>query len=496
MSERAVRLFSVLLAMTATACSVGPDFRPPDATLPPAWASPLQAGLEALPEMDARWWEQFHDPKLEDLLSRAVAGNTDVAEALARIRAARAVRGGALAGFFPQLDSVDEYSRRQVSGATGSLPVLSSSREFDNWGAGFDSTWEIDVFGGQRRAYEKASAEVDAAGADLHAALVSVLGEVARNYVEMRSLQARIAIAQQNAASQLETLDLVRWRHDAGLAGALDVEQATYNRDETRSRVPALEIQLAAARHRIAVLLGLEAGALDTELAEARPLPPVPASLSVGIPADLLRRRPDVVAAEKRLAAATAAIGVATADLYPKLSLSGSFSVSASDITSLDAVAARGFSIGPTLRWNLFDAGRLRSVVNVRSAEADAAVAAWESTVLTASEEVENALVGFVREQQRRELLASARDAAKRALGLARLQYENGLVDFQRVLEAQRSVFVYEESLAVCEASVRTNAVAIYKALGGGWQDVRCGDSACAAPAGSAAPREADTGKP
>lgn len=488
MSERARKLVPALLALFAASCSVGPDFRPPAGRMPEQWASPLQAGLDASSaDPERAWWKQFHDPKLDDLVQRAVAGNTDVAEAVARVRAARALRSGSVAGFFPKLDTSAEYSRLQISGATGSQPVLASSREFDNYSVGFDSTWEIDVFGGQRRSLEKTSAELEAAGADLHAALVSVLGEVARNYMEMRSLQARVAIAEQNAASQLQTLDLVRWRFDAGLAGALDVEQASYNRDETRSRVPALAIQLAAARHRLAVLLGLEAGALDAELAAAAPLPAVPASVSVGIPAELLRRRPDVVAAEERLAAATAAIGVATADLYPKLSLSGSFSVSASDIANLDAVAAHGFNVGPTLRWNLFDAGRLRSIVNVRSAEAEAALAAWQTTVLTAGEEVENALVAFVRERERRDRLADAREAARRALDLARLQYENGLVDFQRVLEGQRSVFVFEESLAASEASVRTNVVALYKALGGGWQDVACGDAGCSVASAASA---------
>lgn len=480
MSERLTFAVAAVIAFGAASCAVGPDFRPPVKNMPAAWVSPLRGGLSSSSaDAETAWWSQFRDPTIDDLMDRAVAANTEVSQALARVRAARAVRSGTVAGFFPQLDATADYSRRQVSGTTGSLPVLSSSRQFDNYSAGFDSIWEIDVFGGQRRATEKAGAELDAADADLRAALVSVLAEVARNYIEMRSLQARVAIAEQNAKNQLETLDLVRWRFDAGLAGALDVEQASYNREETRSRVPALEILLAAARHRIAVLLGLEAGALDAELAEARPLPAVPPSVSVGIPAELLRRRPDIVVAENRLAAATAAIGVATADLYPKLSLSGSFSVSASDLSNLDAVLARGFSIGPTLRWNLFDAGRLRSVVKVRTADADAALAAWQTTVLRAGEEVENALVAIACEQERRDRLADARRSARRALDLASLQYENGLVDFQRVLEGQRSVFAFEETLAASEADVRTDVVALYKALGGGWQPVACTEEAC-----------------
>lgn len=485
MSNPVVRaVLSAVVATVAASCAVGPDFRPPTAPSPAAWSSPLQGGLVAAGvEAEAAWWTRFGDAKLDALIERAVAGNLDVKQAAGRLAAARAMRRGTLAAFFPDLNFGADYAHRQASAATGSVPNFTSSRDFDDYSVGFDSSWEIDLFGGLRRATEKAGAEMEAADADLADAMVTVLAEVARNYVQMRSMQARVAIAEGNAASQLETLDLVRWRFDAGLAGALDVEQATYNREETRSRVPALEVELAASRHRVAVLLGLEAGALDAELAAPAPLPVVPSQVGVGVPADLLRRRPDIVAAEKRLAAATAAVGVATADLYPKLTLSGTFAVSASEFTSLDAVAARAYSIGPSLRWNLFDAGRLRSVVNMRSAEVDAALAAWESAVLAAGEEVENALVGCVREQQRRERLEEARAAARRALGLARLQYENGLVDFQVVLEAQRSVFVFEESLADSEAKVLTNFVSLYKALGGGWESVRCSDGGCATKA-------------
>lgn len=474
MSERVVARLAGALAVAAqlSSCAVGPDFRPPAMNAPAAWASPMDRGLVAgASGVEEDWWHAFHDPLLDDLLARAVRANRDARQAVARVTAARAVRSGAFAPFFPTLDSGADFSRRQVSGATGSVPVFTASREFDNYSVGFDSAWEIDLFGGQRRGLEKATAELDAAEADLAHVLVTVRAEVARSYVELRSLQARVAIAERNAASQSETLDLVRWRFEAGLAGALDLDQAEYNVAETRSRVPALGIQLEAARHRLAVLLGLDASGLDRELAAAAPLPAVPARVAVGVPADLLRRRPDVVAAERRLAAATAAVGVATADLYPRLSLSGSFSVSASDVTSLDAVAARAYSVGPTLRWNLFDAGRLRSLVKVRSAEADSALAAWEKAVLVAGEEVENALVACVREQQRRDRLAEAGTAAGRALDLARLQYGKGLVDFQRVLEAQRSMFVFEESLAASQALVLTDFVALYKALGGAWAD-------------------------
>jgi NodT family efflux transporter outer membrane factor (OMF) lipoprotein len=310
---------------------------------------------------------------------------------------------------------------------------------------------------------------------------VSVLAELASNYVEVRSLQARLAIAEDNARSQSDTLDLARWRYEAGLVGALDVEQATYNLAQTRARIPDLQTFLAAAANRVAVLLGTPAGSVDAELARREPVPAPPRDVAIGLPTDLLRRRPDVVAAERRLAAATAAIGVATAELYPKLSLSGSFEISATDIARLDTAAARGFAVGPTVRWNIFAGGRLRALVAQRSAEADAALAAWESAVLAAYEEAQNALVAFAQEQRRLERLAEARTAARKAQELARMQYESGVLDFQRVLEAERATLTFEESFAISQAAVTSNLVAIYKALGGGWEMAACDDDRCRA---------------
>jgi multidrug efflux system outer membrane protein len=475
---------AVLAAATALVCSsclVGPDYKPPAMGVSAQWNAPLERGLTTgpapapgQPDIGRLWWKSLGDPQLDDLIARAIAGNTDVKVAVARIHAARAARKRTVAAFFPVLDSTVAYDRRRSSGA-----VTTTSREFNSYAAGFDSSWEIDLFGGLRRGTEQAGAELEAAEGDLGAVLVSILAEVALNYVEMRSLQARISIAESNAESQRETLDLARWRFQAGLAGFLDVEQADYNLAQTRSRIPALEIELAAARNRIAVLLGLRAGSLDAGFATRRPVPAPPPRVVVGLAADLLRRRPDVAAAERRLAAATAAVGVATAELYPKLTLSGTFSIAATDVADLDSAAARAWSVGPALRWNLFDVGRIRGLIEQRSAESDAALAAWEAAVLAAGEEAENALVAYAREQERRDRLTEAHDAARRAQELARLQYENGLVDFQQVLEAQRATFGFEESLAVSEAAVITHLVALYKALGGGWETVACDDDGC-----------------
>lgn len=481
MNELRVRAGSVFFTLLlCSSCAVGPNYKAPDAAVPAQWSAALDSGLASNPAPAAGvgrpWWKALRDPVLDGLVEQAISSNSDVRRAVAQVRAARAARRGAASAFFPVVDTTAAYERRRASGASVSPSV---SREFDQFSAGFDSSWELDLFGGVRRSNQRAVAELEAAGADLRDVLVSVLAEVARNYVEMRSLQARIAIAEANARSQRDTLDLARWRFQAGLAGALDVDQAEYNLAQTRSRIPALESELAAARNRIAVLVGSNAGSLDFELSAVRPVPIPPATVAVGLPADLLRRRPDVASAERRLAAATAAVGVAAADLYPKLSLSGTFSISATDVAALDSAAARGFAFGPTLRWNLFDAGRLRSLVAQRSAEADVALTDWQAAVLAAGEEVENGLVAYSREQQRRDHLFEGRAAARRAQDLARLQYESGLVDFQRVLEAERATFVLEESLAQSEAAVITNLVALYKALGGGWQTVECRDDGC-----------------
>jgi NodT family efflux transporter outer membrane factor (OMF) lipoprotein len=467
------------LSMLCASClKVGPDYQAPANVLPPQWSSSLAAQVTSGASPAPDWWAAFRDPVLDDLVARAIAGNRQIVRAVAQVRAARAARRVAAAAYFPTLDANAGYQLRRPSSTTASP---SSSREFDDFFVGFDSAWELDLFGGIRRSNEQAARELEAAGADLDDVLVSVLAELASNYVEARSLQSRIAIAEDNSRSQAETLDLTRWRFEAGLVGALDVEQATYNLAQTRARIPELQTQLAAATNRVAVLVGLPAGSVDAELARRAPVPTPPTGVAVGLPTELLRRRPDVVASERRLAAATAAIGVARADLYPKLSLGGSFEISATDIAKLDTAAARGFSIGPTLRWNLFAGGQLRAIVAQRSAEADAALAAWEDAVLAAYEEAENALVAFAEEQRRLERLAEARAAARKAQELARMQYESGVLDFQRVLEAERATLTFEESYAISQAAVTSDLVALYKALGGGWQVALCDDEDCRA---------------
>jgi NodT family efflux transporter outer membrane factor (OMF) lipoprotein len=474
---------AVAAAGLSSCVLVGPDYRQPPTPKPSRWVAELERGLvSGEPEM-SQWWSVFGDPLLDDLVYRAVTTNLDVTDALARVREARARRAVAGAEIFPSVDATGTYQRQKSSVAFGNDNGGSSSGNFDRtsdfYSTGFDASWEIDIFGRRRRALEQTTAELESSAASLRDTLISVVSEVARNYVEARSLQSRIAIAETNVTSQSESLDLVQWRFKAGLVGGLDVDQATYNLANTRAQIPVLETQLAAARNRIAVLLGLPPGAVDEDLAAPAPVPAAPIEVAVGVPADLLRRRPDVASAERQLAAATAAIGVATADLYPTLTLNGTIGFSASDFADIGSGASERWGFGPSIRWNIFDAGRIRAQIRARSAQADQALAAYESAVLNAYEEAENALIAYVREQVRRDHLVEAVTAAESALKLARTQYASGIVDFQQVLEAQRAQLVFQESLAISAASVATDLVALYKALGGGWQAADCGTHEC-----------------
>lgn len=472
-------------ASNLSGCAVGPDAQPPTNKVPQQWSAELARGLTTSSPELGQWWSLLGDRLLDELVGRAIAGNTDMKGAIARVREARARRaeaGGALA---PSVDLSATYTRRRSGGGGGS--AAASVLESDNFATGFDASWEIDLFGGVRRTIEQRQAELEASRADLGNVLVSVLAEVARNYVDVRSLQARIGIAQANLRSQTDTLELVELRRAAGLSDELEAAQARYNVADTRARIPPLQTSLAAARNRLALLVGASAGALDDELAAPAPVPSAPLTVAVGMSADLLRRRPDVARAEQQLVAATAAVGVATADLYPKLTLNGSIGLSSLDLASLGSAASRVFSFGPSLTWNVFDAGRIRHRIEAQSALQEQALATYEGVVLSAYEEAENALVAYVREQVRRDGLQEAVGAARLADQLAHTKFSSGLIDFQQVLEAERARLVFEESVEQSTAAVTTDLIALYKALGGGWKSATwCDDSPCAS---AAAPR-------
>ncbi len=453
----------------AGCAAVGPDYVPPEKEVSSQWHTPLKGGLagESIDqETLSRWWQTLNDPALSRLMEEAVAGNLDLKEARARVLEARARRGIEDAGLFPYMDASGKILRSQGSEETG------AGTERTLYAAGFDAGWEVDIFGGVRRSIEAATAELEASEASLRDVLVTLTAEVALNYLEMRTYQARLAVAEDNLKAQEETYQLTRWRFQAGLSDALSMEQARYNLENTRSQIPTLRSGLEASQNRLAVLLGKEPGELRTELATSAPIPVTPLRVAVGIPADCLRRRPDIRQAERELAGQTARIGVATADLYPKFSLLGSIGLEALSFGKLASSDGMTYSIGPTFSWRLFDAGAIRQNINVQTALQDQALARYESAVLSALEEVENALKAYAEEQNRRAALKEASDAAQQAVKLAENKFEAGVIDFNDVLDAQRSRLSFEDQLAQSEGAVTTHLITLYKALGGGWSEM------------------------
>jgi NodT family efflux transporter outer membrane factor (OMF) lipoprotein len=455
------------LGLFFTSCvRVGPDYTPVTTDAPPAWQSELNGGLtdeQISPAALAHWWTVLNDPLLESFESEAVQGNLSLKEAFGRVREARALRGLSRAGLFPQLDGSAAATRSRASDNT------SAAGEGNLYAAGFDAGWELDIFGGVRRTVEAADADLAASQESLQDVLVSLTAEVALNYIEVRTFQIRLRTANEILQAQQHTYELNISRNEAGLIDDLPVQQSLYNLEQTRSQIPPLEIGLAAAMNRLAVLLGEKPGSLAARLAEAAPVPAVPVSVAVGVPADALRRRPDIRQAERELAAQTARIGVATAELYPKFRLVGSIGLESLHLEDLPEWASRFYNIGPAASWNIFDAGAVRRNIEVQNARQEQALVRYQAAVLRALEEVENSLVAFVKEQDHLQALTRATEAAAKADRTARDRYQAGLVDFTSVLDAQRSLYSFKDELARSNGAVTANLVVLYKALGGGW---------------------------
>ncbi len=452
-------------------CSVGPDYEMPEVNPPEQWQS---AAADSFPQEEAlnTWWEALDDTVLVTLLRRSEAANHNLAVALARIDEARALRGIDKGDFWPRLGLGGSYTRSELSdyGPQGDLlPEGESFEPSDLWQVGLGMAWELDVFGRIRRKVEASSAELLATVEDYRDVLVTLQAEVASNYIDVRALQLRIQFARSNVEAQLETVDLTRSRFDAGLVSALDVTQARSNLANTQARIPRLEIGLAAAMNRLAVLLGEQPGALRAELSEAAPIPLPPESLTIGVPGDMLRRRPDVRRAERQLAAQTARIGVATANLYPTFSISGFVGPEAVRLDDLGQPGSGTWNIIPGFVWDFFTGGKLRNQIRAEEARTDQALHVFEQSVLVALEEVENAMVGYERERARRHRLAEAVDASESSVELVRTQYLSGLTDFQRFLDSQRALFDEQDQLAESTGQVVKNLIALNKSLGGGW---------------------------
>ena len=450
-------------------CAVGPTYRTPKSDVPAQWNVPLSGGERGQPADISQWWRSFGDAELDALVQQAVQSNFTVRIAESRVREARAERAVVAGGLWPSVGSSVGYSRNRYGG--NGFPPLppGTPLDYNLYSAGFDASWELDVFGGTRRAVEEASDEVGAVQFGERDVLISLLAEVGRNYIEVRGYQERLAIARRDIWVQSDILELTRSRFRSGLSGALDVEQARALLTSTKAEVPPLETALDEAVHHLGVLLGEPPDTLMKELAVTRPIPLTPPVVPVGLPADLLERRPDVRRAERELAVATARIGVAKADLFPQFSLTGFAGVDSTSGSNWLDYASRFWSVGPTLRWDLFEAGRIRANVRVQTARQAAALDAYQQVVLVALEETENALVSYAKEQTHRKLLSQTVDADQQALELSTQLYRAGLVDFLRVLDSERSLYAAQDALSRSDQSISLDLVQLYKALGGGW---------------------------
>jgi len=455
-------LFSILLisVLIPSCVTVGPDYSPPEINTPDEWQTEYSGNISAEPDKDANaeWWKSFNDPVLSDLITRALSNNLSIMEARARLTESRLRNNISEADRYPSLSSSASATKSRSSGRSSKFYKI-----------GFDSSWEIDLFGGISRSIEASGADVDSADESLNDVMISLTAEVALNYIELRLYQSQLNVTETNLKSQEDTYEIVSWRYQAGLVTELDLDKAESNLEQTRSQVPGLYSKIDQARNRIAVLVGNSPGSLDRELSPVRTMPELNGKIDPGIPADLLRRRPDLRKAERDLAAQTARIGVAVSDLYPKITLSGSIGIESSTTGSLFDSDSLSRSIGPSISWPVFRAGAIRRNVEVQTLIAEQRLVQYKSLVLTALEEVENALSSCANEHLKRESLKKAAAAAKRSLELSRVQYSSGLVDFQVLLESERTLLSLQDQLSQSDGQIAVNYITLYKALGGGW---------------------------
>lgn len=449
------------------------------------WSTPLAGGETAKPADDqslAQWWAGLNDPLLTSLEERAVKGNLDLKKAEAKIRQVRAQRDYAQLGMLPSVSGSASASGSHSGSNTGPGGSTQSA-------ISIDASWEPDFFGKLRGTVNASQADLGAAQESLRNVLVSLTAEVALNYVDARSSQAQIAITQANLKSFQQTYEVTLARYESGLATELDAAQARMNVQSTRSTLPSLETNLQSAINHIAVLLGERPGSIDQELNAVKPVPAAPLSVAVGVPADLLRRRPDIRNAERQVAAQTARVGVSRADLYPSFTLSGSLGLTSTSIVDLFTPGALLANIAGSVQHTIFDRRKIRESIKIQDAALDQDVAAYESTVLNALEDVENALVAFAKEQVRRKSLAEASVSAEHASKLANDLYASGLKDFLNVLDTQRSLLSLQNESAQSDATLTADLIRLFKALGGGWKS----DSAASAKVPAASQPEASS---
>ncbi|MEI9851134.1 MAG: efflux transporter outer membrane subunit [Sphingomonas sp.] len=451
---------TLAFALPLAGCAVGPDYRPKAAAelgVPESYSVPADQGAR---EDLTRWWAKFDDPMLGQLVEQGRTANLDVAQAVTRLRQARESLVQSRASLLPSVSAGAGYSR--------GISVTGPGAGGDSFSIGADASYQADLFGGNRRGVEASAAQYEASGLDYAGVLISVQAEIGRNYVLARVAQRQLANAQESLAIQDDNLEIAGFRVQAGLVSSLDAEQARASRAQTAASIPSIEASYNGFVSRLGVLTGRAPGALKAQMEAVKPIPAGPASVAAGIPAETLRQRPDIRSAERNLAAATARIGVATAQLYPALSIGGSLDTGGGSIGSLfDVISGRLFA---NLAQTIFDGGRLRSQVRSSEAAADGAFLAYKSTVLNALEDVENAVVALDSAQRRAREFAIAFDAASNSALLARLQYRSGLTDFTSLNQAEAQLVSARGGLAQSQSDQATALIQLYLALGGGWE--------------------------
>lgn len=470
--------------LTLAGCAAGPDFKPPAAEVPAHWSNPAPGSHSDERDADLqRWWTSFNDPTLSSLIDRALAANLDLRVAVLRIEESRAQRAVTTASLWPSLSANASYTRTRLSDTTPtgalfttfdhvSIPGVTGIQipnPYNQYQLGAQASWEFDLFGRLRRSVEAADANLAASVADQHAATVSLLGDVARGYLDLRGAQRSAAIARQSIATTGELLELSTQRRAAGLTSEVDVVEAGAELSATEAQLPTYDLQISQDIHQLSRLLGREPEALRAELATAADLPAVPHDVPIGLPAALARRRPDILEAEAELHAATAQIGVAVADLFPRVTLTGAGGLQSQTSGELTEWASRFFAVGPTLELPVFDRGRWQTVSLQRVREKEAAVR-YANTVLNALQEVENARAAYDADQDRHTWLEKAVAQDLDAVELTRERYRTGVASFIEVLDAERTLQQNQQSLAQNETAVGQDLVTLYRTLGGGWQ--------------------------
>ena len=459
----------VISTLLLAGCAVGPNYKRPQVAVPRQWTVAAARGTAATPIEKDDWWSSFQDPELNSLVERSAKQNLDLKLALERVQEARAARGVARSGYFPSIDGAASATRNRQRIILPAGPQKSAvivPVEYNNFQGGFAASWELDVFGGIRRSVQAATADMAAAEENRRDVLIILLGDVGRVYAQLRGFQRRLEIANKNIKTQQDTLDLTSARAKAGLANELDVSRAAAQLESTMAVVPTLLSGIDVSIHRLSVLLGEEPDALRSELEKTNPIPSAGPEVDVGLPSDLLKRRPDIRRSEAQLAAATARIGEAKADLFPRFVLTGTAGRQAAQLHDLTLGAGNFFSVGPGISLPLFTGGRIRSNIAVQTSRQREAVIGYQSTVLNALEEVENALVSYSQEQERRDRLNDAVAHSQLAVDLATEQYKAGLVDFLSVLDAQRDLYLARRDYAQSRYDYLYNRLKLKQAAG------------------------------